>query len=126
MEEQYKERSEELKSDQAIGTTARLPLENTTPNTANATGPTNVHADTDTKQDQTQDTVPTDTLEFVVIEGFQVGRGVARIDPEDIARLGCQPGDIALITGARTTAAKIVPSALTDRGQQTIQMDSLS
>jgi transitional endoplasmic reticulum ATPase len=65
-----------------------------------------------------------DTLEFVVVEGFQVGRGVARIDPEYITRLGCQPGDIVLITAARTTAAKIVPSALADRGQQTIQMDS--
>jgi transitional endoplasmic reticulum ATPase len=65
-----------------------------------------------------------DSLQLVVIEGFQVGRGVARIDPNDIARLGCQPGDIVLITGARTTAAKIVPSALVDRGQQTIQMDS--
>src|SRR5581483_7162067 len=63
-------------------------------------------------------------LELVVIEGFQVGRGVARIDPSDIALLGCQPGDIVLITGARTTAAKVVPSAMVDRGQRSIQMDS--
>src|SRR5690348_10030064 len=65
-----------------------------------------------------------DSLQMTVIEGFQVGRGVARIDPADIVRLGCQPGDIVMITGGRTTAAKIVPSALADRGQQTIQMDS--
>ena len=32
-----------------------------------------------------------DSLQLTVIEGFQVGRGVARIDPSDIARLGCQP-----------------------------------
>jgi transitional endoplasmic reticulum ATPase len=63
-------------------------------------------------------------LQLAVVEGLQVGRGVARIDPNDITRLGCQPGDIVLITGARTTAAKIVPSALADRGQQSIQMDS--
>ncbi len=40
------------------------------------------------------------------------------------SRLGCQAGDIVMITGSRTTAAKIVPAALIDRGQQIIQMDS--
>src|SRR5690242_5791097 len=72
-------------------------------------------------------THPEDTpanLDLVIIEGFQVGRGVARIDPTDMARLGCQPGDIVMISGARTTAAKVVPTALIDRGQQIIQMDS--
>src|SRR5579883_1950273 len=63
-------------------------------------------------------------IQLVVVEGFQVGRGVARLDPADMARIGCQPGDIVLITGARTTAAKVVPSGMIDRGQQTIQMDS--
>ena len=64
------------------------------------------------------------SLELIIIEGFQVGRGVARIDPADMMRLGCQPGDIIMITGARTTSAKVVPTALIDRGQQIIQMDS--
>src|SRR5579863_985463 len=63
-------------------------------------------------------------LQLVVIEGFQVGRGVARLDPVDITRLGCQAGDTVLITGQRTTAAKVVPSSVVDRGQQAIQMDS--
>jgi len=63
-------------------------------------------------------------LQLAVVEGFQVGRGVARLDAADIARLGCQPGDTILITGARTTAAKVVPSGIVDRGQQAIQMDS--
>ena len=65
-----------------------------------------------------------DSLELTVIEGIQVGRGVARIDPADMARLGCQPGDIIMVTGARTTAAKVIPSAAVDRGQSIIQMDS--
>src|SRR5712691_6019624 len=64
------------------------------------------------------------SLQLIVIEGFQVGRGVARIDPNDMTRLGCQQGDIVMITGSRTTAAKVVPAALIDRGQQIIQMDS--
>ncbi len=64
------------------------------------------------------------TVQLTVIEGFQVGRGVARIDPADMARLGCVAGDTVLITGSRTTAAKVVPQGMLERGQQVIQMDS--
>ncbi len=95
-------------------TTGKLPPENTGNNTNQAT----------TNGSPSQESVIVDNLQLVVIEGFQVGRGVARIDPNDMARLGCQPGDIVMITGSRTTAAKLVPSAIVDRGQQTIQMDS--
>src|SRR5437588_8884591 len=62
--------------------------------------------------------------QMAFIEGFQVGGSVARIDPNDMARIGCQPGDIVMIIGARTTAAKVVPNSVVDRGQQSIQMDS--
>jgi transitional endoplasmic reticulum ATPase len=65
-----------------------------------------------------------EAVQLTVIEGFQVGRGVARIDPADMARLGCVAGDTVLITGARTTAAKVVPQGMLERGQQVIQMDS--
>ncbi len=67
---------------------------------------------------------PIESVKLTVIEGFQIGRGVARIDANDMAQLDCQPGDIVMVTGSRTTAAKVVPSALADRGRQTIQMDS--
>ena len=97
------------------GTTSKLPPENTVDNTNQPTA---------TNDGQSSTPYRVDSLQLVVIEGFQVGRGVARIDPSDMAKLGCQPGDIIMITGARTTAAKVVPSAIVDRGQQTIQMDS--
>jgi transitional endoplasmic reticulum ATPase len=74
--------------------------------------------------DQNQASRPNESLQLIVVEGFQVGRGVARIDPSDMTRLGCQPGDIVMITGSRTTAAKVVPSTFVERGQQSIQMDS--
>lgn len=64
------------------------------------------------------------TLQLTAIEGIQVGRGVARIDPADMAQLDCAAGDTVLITGARTTAAKVVPLGMLERGQQVIQMDS--
>src|SRR6266700_1223121 len=96
-------------------TTGKLPAEN---------GGSNTNQATTNGSQPSQELVIVDNLQLVVIEGFQVGRGVARIDPNDMARLGCQPGDIVMITGSRTTAAKLVPSAIIDRGQQTIQMDS--
>ncbi|HAE83247.1 MAG TPA: ATPase [Ktedonobacter sp.] len=114
MEESLKTSSTEATtSTQRI--TSKLPTENASTNTQqNAAGSNG--------QDATSRTI--DSQQFVVIEGFQVGRGVARIDPSDMAQLGCQPGDIIMITGGRTTAAKVVPSAIVERGQQTIQMDS--
>jgi transitional endoplasmic reticulum ATPase len=97
-------------------TTVKLPPEQASnSDTTQSTNTNNNHATTPQIDE---------SIQLVVIEGFQVGRGVARIDPSDMARLGCQPGDIILITGSRTTAAKVVPSAIVDRGQQTIQMDS--
>src|SRR5437764_4694298 len=96
-------------------TTAKLPSEDTTNHS-------NTHHSTDS--DKEHPARPNNSLQLIIIEGFQVGRGVARIDPSDMARLGCQHGDIVMITGARTTAAKVVPTALIDRGQQIIQMDS--
>jgi len=96
-------------------TTGKLPLENTANNRTSSTSDNG---------EQNQAAGSYDSPQLVVVEGFQVGRGVARIDPGDMAHLGCQPGDIVMITGARTTAAKVVPSAIIERGQQTIQMDS--
>lgn len=63
-------------------------------------------------------------LQLRVIEGLQVGRGVARIDPSDMVSLNCAAGDTVLITGTRTTAAKVVPLGMLERGQRVIQMDS--
>src|SRR5947207_5409681 len=103
-------------SDSATHTTTNVPSDGTT-------RPLQSTQDKVDTQEQVQEQASKE-LQLVVVEGIQVGRGVARVDPNDIARMGCQPGDIVLITGARTTAAKVVPSALTDRGQQSIQMDS--
>src|SRR5260221_780779 len=98
------------------GTTSKLPPEQASDNNTDQENSANNDQATSSKTDE--------SIQLVVIEGFQVGRGVARMDPSDMARLGCQPGDIVMITGSRTTAAKVVPSAIVERGQQTIQMDS--
>jgi transitional endoplasmic reticulum ATPase len=102
-----------------IQITTKLPPEDTAGTTTQTA--TN---DASPVAEQTQATPISDHLQLLVIEGIQVGRGAARIDPADIARLKCQPGDIVMITGGRTTAAKIAPSGPNERGRQTIQMDS--
>ena len=106
-------------NDQNTVITAQLSAKESANNTEQATTENGTSTTTQTENPQ-----PVDNIQLTVIEGFQVGRGVARIDPDDIARLGCQPGDIVMVRGARTTAAKVVPAALADRGRQTIQMDS--
>ncbi len=85
--------------------------------------PENGAGDTPSPQTTATATEPV-VMQFVVVEGFQVGRGAARLDPVDMTRLGCQAGDTIMITGSRTTAAKVVPLGVMDRGQQAIQMDS--
>src|SRR6266487_4766105 len=101
--------------EQTITVTTKLPPESTA-NTTTSNEPQ------PSPQPETVQTV--ESVKLTVIEGFQIGRGIARIDASEMARLGCQPGDIVMVTGGRTTAAKVVPSPLTDRGRQTIQMDS--
>jgi transitional endoplasmic reticulum ATPase len=54
-----------------------------------------------------------------------VGRGLIRLDPEDIAQLGVQVGDILAISGKRTTVARVMPAHAAQRGQKLIQMDGL-
>ncbi len=55
-----------------------------------------------------------------------VGRAIARIDPEDMKSLGLEVGEIIEIGGKRKTAAKVMPCYAEDRGKKIIQMDGIS
>lgn len=55
-----------------------------------------------------------------------VGRAVARLDPDDMKRLGVNIGDVVLITGKKTTAARAMPAYKEQRGQGLVQLDGLS
>ncbi len=118
-----------MEEPQKNATTTKLPQANTgspvtTINQANTSVNEQGNTPIDIETIEVQEPQPVNELQLTVIEGFQVARGVARIDPADIALLGCQAGDVVLVTGGRTTAAKLVPSSPVDRGRQTIQMDS--
>ncbi len=52
-----------------------------------------------------------------------VGRSLARIDPEAMEKLGLSIGDIVLIEGRKTTAARVWPSHPEDYGKGIIRID---
>ncbi|MBI5887701.1 MAG: CDC48 family AAA ATPase [Deltaproteobacteria bacterium] len=54
-----------------------------------------------------------------------VGRGIARIDPADMAGIKVEVGDIVRIEGKRNTVAKVMPAYAEDRGKGIIQIDGL-
>ena len=54
-----------------------------------------------------------------------VGRAIARIDPEDMKDLGLEVGDIIEIEGKRKTPAKAMPCYAEDRGKKIIQIDGI-
>jgi transitional endoplasmic reticulum ATPase len=62
-----------------------------------------------------------------VAEALQkdVGRGVARIDPRDLALLGVAVGDVVQIAGRRPTVARAIPLYVDQRGQELIQIDGI-
>ncbi|MGQ9926498.1 MAG: CDC48 family AAA ATPase [Chloroflexaceae bacterium] len=54
-----------------------------------------------------------------------VGRGLIRVDPQAIARLGASIGDVARISGARATLGRLMPTYTEQRGQGLAQMDGI-
>jgi transitional endoplasmic reticulum ATPase len=58
--------------------------------------------------------------------GKDVGRALARIGPEDIARLQAAIGDTVEVVGKRTTVCKVMPAYKELRGQSRIQLDGLT
>ncbi len=55
-----------------------------------------------------------------------LGRGLARLDPADMARLGLDVGDVVELTGKRTTVARAMPAYKELREQARIQIDGVT
>jgi transitional endoplasmic reticulum ATPase len=54
-----------------------------------------------------------------------VGRGLARVDPAEIEHLGVTIGDIVEVRGKRSTAARIMPAFMEQRGKSLVQVDGI-
>jgi len=55
-----------------------------------------------------------------------VGRAYARMDPEDMEKLGVSVGDIVVVRGKRATVCKVMPAYKEMRGQARVQLDGIS
>jgi len=55
-----------------------------------------------------------------------VGRGLVRMDPEDLQKLQVQIGDTVEVSGKRETVCKAMPAYKEHRGQSRIQMDGIA
>ena len=55
-----------------------------------------------------------------------VGRAIARLDPDDLRRLGLQTGDVIEIRGKSIAVAKALPSHPSQRGHSRIALDGLT
>lgn len=66
-------------------------------------------------------------LHFRVAEALpkDVDRGLVRLDPQDLDRLGVKIGDVVEISGKRSTVARAMPAYVAQRGQSLIQMDGI-
>ncbi|MCL4459058.1 MAG: CDC48 family AAA ATPase [Chloroflexi bacterium] len=69
-----------------------------------------------------------ETLTLRVAEALakDVGRALARLDPQDMARMGVEVGDIIQIIGKRPTVARVMPAYPQDRGKGTVQIDGIT
>jgi len=65
------------------------------------------------------------TLRVAEAHAKDVGRGVARIDPDDMEKLGVAIGDVVGITGKSETVAKLMPTYMEERGKKLIQIDGV-
>ena len=70
----------------------------------------------------------TESLTLRVAEslGKDLGRGLARLDPADILRLGAKVGDIVSLSGKRRSVAKVMPAYAEARGKGIVQIDGVT
>ncbi len=70
-------------------------------------------------------TITTIQLRVVEAASRDVGRGLVRIDPADMARLGARTGDVVLVRGKKSAVGKLMPAQRTERGQVCVHLDGL-
>ncbi len=66
------------------------------------------------------------TLRVSESTGKDVGRGIARIDPSDMKRLGVDVGDAVAVEGKRCTICRVLPTFKEHRGQEHLQIDGIT
>src|SRR3990170_6976616 len=65
------------------------------------------------------------TLRVAEAHARDVGRAIARMDPQDLERMGAAIGDIVEIVGKERTVAKAMPAYVAERGKSFVQIDGI-
>lgn len=65
------------------------------------------------------------TLRVAEAGAKDVGRGVARIDPTDMEKLGVAIGDVIVVSGKAEAVAKLMPTYMEERGKKIVQIDGV-
>ncbi len=63
------------------------------------------------------------TLKVIEARPTDVGRGIARVDPQVLNDMGWQAGDIVSIEGKKKTAALVWPGYPEDTGHGVVRLD---
>ena len=66
------------------------------------------------------------TLRVTEAQTKDASRGIARLDPADMERIGATIGDVISIQGDKKTVAKAMPAYMADRGKGIIQIDGIT
>ena len=69
---------------------------------------------------------PSVTLKVAEGRPQDAGRGLARLDPADMLRMGAGAGAIVQISGKKLTAAKVMPAFRDRRGREAVQIDGIA
>ena len=64
-------------------------------------------------------------LKVVSADAKDVGRGIVRMDPADMTRLGVRTGDHVLLRDQGVAVGRVIPAYRNDRGQNSVQLDGL-
>ncbi|MDX2116344.1 MAG: CDC48 family AAA ATPase [Planctomycetota bacterium] len=78
------------------------------------------------RSDSPADGGPVARLRVAEALSKDVGRGLARMDPEDLRALGLSVGDVVMLQGKRATPCRAMPAHKEHRGNGVIQVDGLS
>jgi transitional endoplasmic reticulum ATPase len=76
--------------------------------------------------DKTPDTDTRPRLTVVEARREDVGRGLVRLDPETMKRIGAAPGDVLEVEGKTRTVAKAMPTYKEQRGREVVQLDGVT
>ncbi|MBI4505915.1 MAG: CDC48 family AAA ATPase [Chloroflexi bacterium] len=71
-------------------------------------------------------TEDTASLRVTEASAQESGRGLARLAPPDLERLGAAVGDVLAITGRRTTVAIAMRTYVKDAGRGTVELDAVT